>query len=264
MLANRSVPDNINFITVPVRGRFSGSSFEWSLTVPFGSVKWLLTWTASSSPSSSFPGHPAASLQASSNLERQNFWRNSFFFFLSRKKNHTPNKIKIHLAVKYKMYVIWSILKIVFWLLINYRDPTPLSTPEHVRDAVQQDDHEQRERLMESPQNRRVPDPLPVNQQFNYLHPANLAQMRDNLPPLIPGGWRGRRRQPPVDPAPAPDFALGPAFAPAPAPDFALAPAFAPDPAPAPAWYQYIPADLAQQVAALVLGVASDCRLLDK
>ena len=114
-------------------------------------------------------------------------------------------------------------LKIVFLLLINYRDPTPLSTPEHVRDAVQQDDHEERKRLMESPQNCRVPDSLPVNQQFNYLHPANLAQMRDNLPPLIPVGWRGRWRQPPADPAPAP----------------------------APLQYQYISADLAQKVAAL-------------
>ena len=120
-------------------------------------------------------------------------------------------------------------LKIVFWLLINYRDPTPPSTPEHVRDAGRQDDHEECERLMESPQNCRVPDPLPVNQQFNYLHPANLAQMRDNLPPLIPVGQRGRWRQPPAAPA------------------FVLAPAPAPDPP----LYQYISADLAQQVAAL-------------
>ena len=52
------------------------------IIVPFGSVKWLLTWTASSSPSSSFPGHPAASLQASSNLERQNFWGNFILFIL--------------------------------------------------------------------------------------------------------------------------------------------------------------------------------------
>ena len=81
------------------------------IIVPFGSVKGLLTWTASSSPSSSFPGHPAASLQASSNLERQKSWRFSFFFFFLSRKNHTPNKIKIHLAVNYKMYVIWSILK---------------------------------------------------------------------------------------------------------------------------------------------------------
>ena len=100
---------------------------------------------------------------------------------------------------------------------------------------------------MESPQNRRVPDPLPVNnhppnQQFNYL-PEDLAQRWANLQPLIPVRQRGRQRQrqPDPDPAPDPTPALSPAFvlAPAPAPDHA------------PPQYQYISADSAQQVAAL-------------
>ena len=122
--------------------------------------------------------------------------------------------------------------------MINYRDQTPPSTPERVRDAARRDDHERRQRVMESPQNRRVPEPFPVNndlldRQFNYPRPADLQQMVANLPPLNPVGQRRRGRQVPVDPA----LALGPPFAPA--------------PAPAPAQYRYINADLAQQVAAL-------------
>ena len=95
---------------------------------------------------------------------------------------------------------------------------------------------------MESPQNHRVPEPFPVNndlldQQFNFPRPADLQQMVANLPPLNPVGRRGRGRQAPVNPAPAlgPPFApalgspfapaLGPPFAPAPAPALALAPA---------------------------------------
>jgi len=128
--------------------------------------------------------------------------------------------------------------------LINYRDQTPPSTPERVRDAAQRDDHERRQRVMESPQNRRVPEPVPVDndlldRQFNYPRPVDLAQMVANLPPLNPVVRRGRGRQAPVDPAPA----LGPAFD--------LGPPFAPAPAPAPAQYQYINANLVQQVAAL-------------
>ena len=116
--------------------------------------------------------------------------------------------------------------------MINYRDQippsAPPSTPERVRDAARRDNHEQRERDMGSPPIRRVPDNNndPPNQQFNYLRPADLAQMRANLPLLNPVG---QRRQAPVDPA------------------LALAPAFVL----APAQYRYLDPDLAQRVAAL-------------
>lgn len=67
---------------------------------------------------------------------------------------------------------------------------------------------ERNQRLLESPQNRRVPAPAfippppfilpeqiaPVNQ---YPHlPAHLAQQLANLPPLQPVGRRGRQPAP--------------------------------------------------------------------
>ena len=86
-----------------------------------------------------------------------------------------------------------------------------------------------------------VPPPIP---QFTHL-PANLAQQFVALPPLNPvrQRGRGRGRGTPIVPDPAPAFALAPAFE--------LAPALAPAPAPATTHYQHLPANLAQQLAAL-------------
>ena len=86
-----------------------------------------------------------------------------------------------------------------------------------------------------------VPPPIP---QFTHL-PANLAQQFVALPPLNPvrQRGRGRGRGTPIVPDPAPAFALAPAFE--------LAPAPAPAPAPATTHYQHLPANLAQQLAAL-------------
>ena len=117
--------------------------------------------------------------------------------------------------------------------MIDYRDQTPPSTPstpQLFRDREAGLQNERDQRVLDSPENRRVPEhlPLPVNNdpvvpplhpQYHYL-PANLAEQWANLQPLIPVGQRRRRQAPDV-------------------------------PAPAPAQYQYIPAYLAQQVAAL-------------
>jgi hypothetical protein len=149
-----------------------------------------------------------------------------------------------------------QIFYMMWFLIFNYRDNnTPPSTPERVRAAAQQNEREQR--VLDSPEHHRTPHHIritrnnnqipPALPQFTYL-PANLAEQFAALPPLNPVGQRGRGRGRGRQ-APAPAFGLAPAFqlAPAAAP---AAPA-APAPAPATLNYQYLPAHLAQQLAAL-------------
>ena len=91
-------------------------------------------------------------------------------------------------------------------MYVYSRDQTPpstSSTPQLFRDreAAQQNERDQR---VLSPENRRVPEhlPLPVNNdpvvpplhpQYHYL-PENLAEQWANLQPLIPVGQRRRRQ----------------------------------------------------------------------
>ena len=137
---------------------------------------------------------------------------------------------------------------------MGYRDQTPLTTPERVRSEAQQTERDQR--VLESPERHRtphhiriarssvsvppipppvfmplsiVPPPAPI---YNNL-PAHLAQQYAALPDL----YLGRQ-------ASVPPPQLAPAFVHVPAPE-------APAPAPAPAQYPNLPADLAQQLAAL-------------
>jgi hypothetical protein len=120
-------------------------------------------------------------------------------------------------------------------LLNKYRDQTPPSTPQRVQEAARQNERDQR--VLDSPEQRRIPQDPPPIPRFTHL-PANLAQQLAELPPLR---QRGRRRQAPDSIVPAP----------VPAPAFALAPAFTPAPAPAPYHYEHLPDHLAQQLAAL-------------
>ena len=132
---------------------------------------------------------------------------------------------------------------------MDYRDPTPPTTPEHFRNAAQQNERDQR--VLDSPEHHRTPHhvriarlgvhvpppvfmppaivpppPPPPAPIYSHL-PAHLAQQYAALPDLYP------RRQASVVPLPVPQ----------------LAPAFVPTPALA--RYSHLPADLAQQVAAL-------------
>jgi hypothetical protein len=146
-------------------------------------------------------------------------------------------------------------------LIINYRDNTPPSTPEHVRAAAQQNERDQR--VLDSPEHRTshhvcmtrlgppIPDTVippvipPAIPQFSNL-PANLAQQLADLPPLNPvrqrgrGRGRGRGRQAPIVPEPEPAA-------------FGLAPAFelAPAPAASTTNYPHLPGPLGQQLAQL-------------
>jgi hypothetical protein len=149
-------------------------------------------------------------------------------------------------------------------LTFEYRDNTPPSTPERVRAAAQQ--YERDQRVMDSPEQRRIPHPPPPFPmvppmvpppipQFSHL-PANLQQQLAALPPLNPvrggrGRGRGRGRGAPVVPASAPAFALAPAFELAPAPAPVPVPIPAPVPAPSTTHYQHLPPHLAQQLATL-------------
>jgi hypothetical protein len=180
----------------------------------------------------------------------------------------------------YNMYVYFVFIYIISNLIIGCRDPT---TPERFRSGAQRNERDQR--VLESPEHRRiphhvqiaqsgvsappihppifmppaiVPPPAPVYQNL----PSHLAQQYADLPDLYP------RRQASVAPPPVPQ--LAPAFVPVPgpgpyrnrpanlaqrlaalppAPVPQLAPAFLPTPGPG--QYQNLPAHLAQQLAAL-------------
>ena len=138
-----------------------------------------------------------------------------------------------------------------------YRDQTPLTTPERVRNEAQRNERDQR--VLDSPEHHRAPYNVRVAQSgvsappippsifmpttavpshapiYNNL-PSHLAQQYAALPDLY------TNRQASAAPQ------LAPAFVPAPAPP-QLAPAFVP--APAPAQYRNLPANLAERLAAL-------------
>ena len=59
-----------------------------------------------------------------------------------------------------------QLLKIIIWLLINYRDQTPPSTPQHVIAAAQWDEQDQR--VLDSLENCRIP-PVPLLRKWNLI-----------------------------------------------------------------------------------------------
>ena len=121
---------------------------------------------------------------------------------------------------------------------MDYRDPTPPTTPEHFRNAAQQNEHDQR--VLDSPEHHRTP------------HHVRIARLGVSVPPPV---FMPPAIVPPPPPPPpiyshlpahlAQQYAALPDLYPSVAP--VLAPAFVP----APAHYSHLPADLAQRVAAL-------------
>ena len=119
---------------------------------------------------------------------------------------------------------------------MDYRDPTPPTTPERFRNAAQQNERDQR--VLDSPEHHRTP------------HHVRIARLGVSVPPIPPSVFM----PPAIVPPPiyshlpvhlAQQYDALPDLYPSVAPG--LAPAFVP----APARYSHLPADLAQHVAAL-------------